>query len=128
MKNLGNKISSIATPIVRMVGADCIDPKTNDLRPESKCAKAKQQLNNGVPVWDVFYERFFGSKEQKQQTEGDNKVLFIVHVAVEADDVRAAVAKIPAEFPIRAVMQGPPQQNAGQTAAMAARVAQQGAK
>jgi hypothetical protein len=107
---LGDLISSVATPIARALHMDCIDPETNDLRPESPCAKAKNQLNQGVPVWDVFYERFFGQPEKKEEK---NMQIFIVQLAVEAEDVRDAVAKIPSELPIRSITPGPtaPPQN-----------------
>ncbi len=101
---LGDLISSVATPIARMVGADCIDPVTQELLPESPCAKAKNQLNQGVPVWDVFFERFFGQPQQKEEKV---MAVFIVQLVVEAEDVRSAVAKIPAELPIRSIMPGP---------------------
>ncbi len=82
---LGDFFSGVATPIARMAGADCIDPVTNDLRPESPCAKAKQRLNNGENLFTVLYDRFF-----EQRTKGE-KVKFILQVEVEADDVKTAV-------------------------------------
>jgi hypothetical protein len=43
--NLGNLVASIATPIARVLKLSCIDPATQELRPESKCAKRKAALN-----------------------------------------------------------------------------------
>lgn len=43
---LGDMVATVATPIARVLKLSCIDPKTHQLRPESKCAKRKQKLNN----------------------------------------------------------------------------------
>jgi hypothetical protein len=83
----GDVIAAVATPIARAFGADCIDSRTNDLRPESPCAKAKQRLNNGEPFFTVMYDRFF-----EQRTKGE-KVKYILQVEVEADDLGEAIAK-----------------------------------
>ncbi len=42
----GNAIASVATPIARTLGMGCIDPETKELRPESNCAKMRQDFNN----------------------------------------------------------------------------------
>lgn len=42
---LGDLVALVATPIARAFRMDCIDPKTNDLRPDSGCAKRRSQLN-----------------------------------------------------------------------------------
>lgn len=42
---LGDIVASIATPIARALHLPCIDPATQDLRPESACAKRKAWLN-----------------------------------------------------------------------------------
>ena len=84
---LGDLISTVATPIARAMGADCIDPETNELRPESPCAKAKNRLNNGEPLFTVLYDRFF-----EQRTKGE-KVKYILQVEVEADDLADAMSK-----------------------------------
>ena len=42
---LGDLIGKVATPIARVLGLSCIDPKTKDLRPASPCAKRKAWLN-----------------------------------------------------------------------------------
>ena len=53
---LGDAISTIATPIAKAVGADCIDKETGQLKPESGCAKRRQKLNDfSDSVYDVFW-------------------------------------------------------------------------
>lgn len=42
---LGDAVGIIATPIAKVFNLDCIDPKTEDLRPESPCARRKRSLN-----------------------------------------------------------------------------------
>lgn len=42
---LGDIVASVATPIARALGADCIDKETNDLKPKSPCQKRKDELN-----------------------------------------------------------------------------------
>jgi hypothetical protein len=46
---LGDLVASIATPIARALKLPCIDPATNDLRPESGCAKRKAWMNGDKP-------------------------------------------------------------------------------
>lgn len=91
---LGDAVSFVATPIARALHLDCIDPETNDLRAESPCAKAKQQLNMGVPLWSVFYDRFFSSNNNNEkETMETNKIQFVITVAVEAESVEEALQK-----------------------------------
>ena len=84
---LGDAISSVATPFARAFGADCIDPETNDLRPESGCAKARDRLNRGEPLFSVMYDRFF-----EQRTKGE-KVKYILSIEIEAEDLAEAIGK-----------------------------------
>lgn len=42
---LGDLVGKVATPIARALKMPCIDPATNDLRPESGCAQRKKMLN-----------------------------------------------------------------------------------
>jgi hypothetical protein len=42
---LGDKIARIATPIARMLGFPCVDPKTGQLKNDSGCAKRRDVLN-----------------------------------------------------------------------------------
>lgn len=58
MNNLGDKIASVATPIARALDLPCIDPETNELRPESPCAQRKRMLNEGRYA-DAFYDIFW---------------------------------------------------------------------
>ncbi len=44
-KGLGDVVASVATPIARILRLPCIDPATQQLRPESECAKHKAALN-----------------------------------------------------------------------------------
>lgn len=43
---LGDAIASIATPIARVLKLNCIDKETKQLKPESRCQKWKDGLNN----------------------------------------------------------------------------------
>ena len=87
MRLVGDTISTFATPIARVFGADCIDTETRELREDSPCWKAKNRLNNGDPLLSVLYDRFF-----QQRTKGE-KVKFIIQSEIEADDVIQALAK-----------------------------------
>ena len=46
---LGDAVAAIATPIARALGLSCIDPATQQLRPESPCAQRKATLNRIIP-------------------------------------------------------------------------------
>ena len=46
---LGDIVASVATPIARALRLPCIDPATQELRPESPCARRKAWLN-GNPL------------------------------------------------------------------------------
>jgi hypothetical protein len=65
--NLGDKIA--ANPIVHTVGrlTGCVDPLTNQLRPESRCAQDRDKLNAGVPLWDVVYDRLWPKPKQNNE-------------------------------------------------------------
>ena len=47
---LGDIVASVATPIARALHLPCIDPATQQLRPESGCAKRKAWLNGQPPI------------------------------------------------------------------------------
>lgn len=49
IRGLGDIVGTIATPIARFLKLSCIDPNTNQLRPESPCAKRKKALNDIMP-------------------------------------------------------------------------------
>lgn len=57
---LGDKIAKFATPIARALGLDCIDPKTNELKPTSPCAKMKARLNEGMSITEAMKLRLQG--------------------------------------------------------------------
>lgn len=42
---LGDLVAAVATPIARALRLPCIDPATNQLRPESVCAQRRETLN-----------------------------------------------------------------------------------
>lgn len=46
---LGDAIASIATPVARAMGLDCIDPATHQLRDASRCAENRRLLNAAAP-------------------------------------------------------------------------------
>ena len=43
---LGDIVASVATPIARALGMDCVDKASGQLKPESPCAARKRMLNN----------------------------------------------------------------------------------
>lgn len=47
---LGDMVGTIATPIARGLNMGCIDKETNELRPDSPCAKRKKLLNSLVSI------------------------------------------------------------------------------
>lgn len=49
LRGLGDLVAKVATPIARVIGADCIDKRTNQLKTESDCAKRQAKLNAAVP-------------------------------------------------------------------------------
>lgn len=65
-RKIGDKISSVATPIANALNLNCVDKQTGDLKPDSTCAKVRDDLNEGRYV-DAFYDRFFKQAEQKQK-------------------------------------------------------------
>ncbi len=52
--------------------AGCVDPITNQLRPESTCNKVRIDLNEGRYA-DAFYDRFWSKAKQRRQNNGRNK-------------------------------------------------------
>ncbi len=84
---LGDAISTVATPIARALNLPCIDPGTNQLRPESGCAKMRNNLNAGMSVQDAIYQRWFAAKQQGE------KMKYQITVIVDADKTSEAAAK-----------------------------------
>ncbi len=83
----GDAIASVATPIARALKLPCIDPSTNQLRPESGCEKMRDNLNNGVTFTDAIYKRWFTAKQQGE------KMKYQVVVVIEADKLTEAATK-----------------------------------
>ncbi len=84
---LGDSIASVATPIARALNLPCIDPETNQLRPESGCAKMRVNLNAGMSIQDAIYQRWFTAKQK-----GD-KMKYQITVVVDAEKPSEASAK-----------------------------------
>ncbi len=87
MLNLGTKIASIATPIARGLNLGCIDPITQQLRPESGCAKMRDNLNAGMSIQDAIYQRWFAAKQKGE------KMKYQITVVVDAEKPSEASAK-----------------------------------
>ncbi len=87
MKNLGDKIAAVATPIARVLKMDCIDPETRQLRPESGCAKMRNNLNSGMNVQDAIYQRWFTAKQKGE------KMKYQITVVIDAEKTSEAVLK-----------------------------------
>jgi hypothetical protein len=80
---LGDSVAQIATPIARTLGLPCIDPETQNLRPDSPCAKRKLWLNN---LGDSFYDIFWS---HPMETE----YIVTKQISVKAESPEEAVAK-----------------------------------
>ena len=61
---LGDTIALAATPIARALELPCIDPETQQLRPESRCNKQRLWLND---FGDSLYDELFQPKKRKEQ-------------------------------------------------------------
>ena len=61
--NIGTNIEKLAKPIAKALKLDCIDASGN-LKPESKCAKARDALDE-VLYRDAFFDRFFNAARKK---------------------------------------------------------------
>ncbi len=84
---LGHAISTVATPIARVLKMPCIDPETNQLRPESGCAKMRDNLNAGMSMQDAIYQRWFAAKQKGE------KMKYQIVVIVEAEKASEAIIK-----------------------------------
>ncbi len=83
----GDAIATVATPIARALGLPCIDPETKQLRPESGCAKMRDNLNGGMSIQDAIYQRWFKAKQQ-----GEN-MKYQVSIVIEAGKLTEAAQK-----------------------------------
>jgi hypothetical protein len=100
----GDAIAAVATPIARALKLPCIDPATKELRPESGCAKMRQNLNNGMTFTDAIYERWFAAKQK-----GD-KMKYQVVVVIEANKLTEAAQKAEALGDVLSIQARPEQQ------------------
>ncbi len=87
MTNLGDKIAAVATPIARALKMPCIDPETNQLLPESGCAKMRDNLNAGMRMQDAIYHKWFTAKQQGE------KMKYQVSIIIEAEKLTEAAQK-----------------------------------
>ncbi len=101
---LGNAISAVATPIARALNMPCIDPETNQLRPESGCAKMRDNLNAGMSAQDAIYQRWFAAKQQGE------KMKYQITVVVDAEKTSEAVVKAESIGEVLSVQARPPAQ------------------
>ncbi len=91
---LGNAISSVATPIARALNLDCIDAETNDLRPESPCAKRRAALNQ---FSESVYDWLFQPKQKGENMIDETKKPWQVMVTLEnAEDLFDVVKQLAA--------------------------------
>ncbi len=87
MKNLGTRIEQ--NPIVHAIGrfTGCVDGKTNRIRPETGCAKMRDNLNAGMTVTDAIYQRWFAAKQK------GGKMKYQITVIVDAEKTSEAAVK-----------------------------------
>lgn len=92
---IGTAISYVATPIAGAFGLPCVDPVTRGLRPDSTCAKVRNDLDAGR--WrDAFYD-FIWRKNGTEVTETTNmdKDWIIIHqMGVVAATPAEAIGKM----------------------------------
>lgn len=58
MIQYGDIASAIFNPFAKVLNLECIDKLTGQVKPDSTCAKVKQDLNEHR-FKDAFYDRFF---------------------------------------------------------------------
>ncbi len=87
---LGDAIATVATPIARALKMDCIDPATQQLRPESGCSKMRNNLNAGMSLSNAIAIRWFNNKQRGE------KMTFIMQIKIDAGKISEAVAKMEA--------------------------------
>lgn len=89
MLNIGDAVALVATPVARGLGMDCIDPTTQQLRPDSNCAKRKAALNQ---LGERIHE-FFVLPEQRKKGE-TMKFRCQLIVIVDADRAEDVISKV----------------------------------
>ncbi len=90
---LGDTIASVATPIARTLNLNCIDPETNQLRPESPCAKKRDFLND---FSDSIFDRFWNNNK-KELNVMEEEIMFQLVVVVKAQSLEDALTKYKAD-------------------------------
>ena len=68
---IGSVISAVATPVSGVLGMDCYDPVTQDLRPTSMCAQTRDRLNS-AKTFAEFASAVLDRIRNKQQTGEQN--------------------------------------------------------
>ncbi len=117
MNNLGDKIAQVATPIARALKMPCIDPETNQLRPESGCAKMRDNLNAGMRMQDAIYQRWFTAKQEGETMK------YQVSIVIEAEKLTEAAQKAEAIGDVISIQARPtPQQPQRSTGLIPAQV------
>ena len=48
IKGAGDVVALVATPIARVLKLDCVDQKTQELKPESDCSRRKREMNEAT--------------------------------------------------------------------------------
>src|SRR4029077_13234630 len=92
----GDAIATVARPIAKAVDATFGTDWLNCLG----CKRMESNLNAGMPLWDAFYDRFWGPKEEIDKPP-ENFILatmdFVVtktqQIAVQADNLEQAIQK-----------------------------------
>jgi len=79
-------ISSVATPIARTLSLDCIDPETNELRPDSNCTKRGDRIDRWT---ESIYNYFVHPENRKENETMKYKVQLII--VVDAENTMSAV-------------------------------------
>lgn len=96
---IGTVISKFATPIAGVLGLDCYDDATGDLKPESPCAKTRNRLNAAKSPREfgqAIFDRFRSGRTKGDTMPDEQKKepsYYILVVLVPADDAVEALAK-----------------------------------
>lgn len=94
---LGTAFSKLATPMAGLMGLDCYDPLTGDLKPDSPCAKTRTRLDaakNPKEFASAIFDRFRSNKTKgDKMKEGEEKSYYTLVVLVEAEDAVEALQK-----------------------------------
>ena len=92
---IGTAISHVATPIARLFNMPCVDPVTQNLRPESTCAKVAGHLDAGR--WgDALYDFIWRKDDVKREetTTTMKEWVLIQQSGVQAETWQEAMSKL----------------------------------